>query len=480
MTFSSVSFLFYFLPIFLGIYLVVPFKNATLLAGSLVFYAWGEPVLVLLLLASLLANHGLGRWVAASHDRRVLALGVSLNLLALGFFKYAGLIVGLLAPVLALLGLPQPAEPDIRLPVGISFYTFQAISLLIDLHRRDAPPPRGLMDTALYISMFPQLIAGPIVRYKTIAAQLRERRHSLEMFADGARIFVLGLAQKVLLANTVAEVADEAFRGNALDPAAGALTVAAAWVGLLAYSLQVYFDFAGYSNMAIGMGRMFAFELPQNFNFPYVAQSVTEFWRRWHITLSQWFRDYLYIPLGGNRMSSARTYLNLWIVFLLCGLWHGAALTFVFWGAFHGAFLVVERAFLGERLKRAPRLLRQLYLPLVVALGWVPFRTESFGDMSSYYAALAGLGGTEAARTVSDLMPDGMALFLVIGSIVAVWPLVSELWDAVRRSLPETGNLASVSRLRFWALQASLMILFVGCAAALVGGAYNPFIYFRF
>jgi len=480
MTFSSVPFLFYFLPIFLGIYLVVPFRNAALLAGSLIFYAWGEPVLVLLLLASLVANHGFGRWVAASRDRRVLALGVSLNLLALGFFKYAGWIVGLLAPALELLGLPHLADPDIRLPVGISFYTFQAISLLIDLHRRDAPPPRGLMDTALYISMFPQLIAGPIVRYKTIADQLRERQHSLEKFADGARVFILGLAQKVLLANTVAEVADEAFRGNALDPAGGALSVAAAWVGLLAYSLQVYFDFAGYSNMAIGMGRMFAFELPQNFNFPYVAQSVTEFWRRWHITLSQWFRDYLYIPLGGNRGSSTRTYRNLWIVFLLCGLWHGASLTFVFWGAFHGTFLVMERAFLGERLKAAPRLLRHLYLPLVAALGWVPFRTENFSDMSSYYAALAGLGPREVVRTASDLMPDGMPLFLVIASIVALWPLVAELADKVRRSLPEMGDLAGVSQLRFWALQASLAILFVTCAAALVGGAYNPFIYFRF
>jgi len=480
MTFSSVSFLFYFLPIFLGIYLVVPFRNAALLVGSLVFYAWGEPVLVLLLLASLLANHGLGRWISARHDRRVLTLGVSLNLLALGFFKYAGLIAELLEPALALLGLPHAPDPDVRLPVGISFYTFQAISLLIDLHRRDAPPPRSLLDTALYISMFPQLIAGPIVRYKTIAAQLRVRQHSLEKFADGARVFILGLAQKVLLANTVAEVADEAFRGNALDPAAGVLTVTAAWVGLLAYSLQVYFDFAGYSNMAIGMGRMFAFELPQNFNFPYVAQSVTEFWRRWHITLSQWFRDYLYIPLGGNRGSAARTYRNLWIVFLLCGLWHGAALTFVFWGAFHGAFLVLERAFLGERLKTAPRFLRHVYLPLVVALGWVPFRTENFGDMTSYYAALVGLGDTAATRTVADVMPEGMVWLLAVASIVAVWPLVSELWERVRRSLPEMGDLTRVSRLQFWALQASLAILFVGCAAALVGGAYNPFIYFRF
>lgn len=479
MTFSSISFLFYFLPIFIGIYFISPFRNVALLAGSLIFYAWGEPVLILLLLISLMVNHGLGRLISARRQTKVLVLGVVLNLLALGVFKYAGFLIDLVEPVLELLGAPAP-DVQIRLPIGISFYTFQAISLLIDLHRRDAPPPRGFVDTALYISMFPQLIAGPIVRYKTIAEQLRQRRHSVEGFADGARVFILGLAQKVLLANTFAEVADAAFAVGFEGAVMGELSMAAAWVGLAAYSLQIYFDFAGYSNMAIGMGRMFGFELPRNFNYPYVAESITEFWRRWHITLSQWFRDYVYIPLGGNRVSRLRTYLNLWIVFLLCGLWHGAALTFVFWGAFHGAFLVLERAFLGKWLMAAPRLLRHIYLPLVVGLGWVPFRTNTFGEALSYYAALAGMSDEKGVFTVADLAPKGMVLVFMVGLAAAFWPLCIEIAGLVRRRLPVMNDHGVFLWGRYAALQTGLAILFVACAAALAGGAYNPFIYFRF
>lgn len=469
MTFSSIPFLFYFFPLFIALYYAVPWKNAALLLASLVFYAWGEPVLVLVLLASLGVNHILGRRVAGDRGKGWLVAGIVFNLAVLASFKYAGFAAEILN------GLAGAEVLSIKLtqPIGISFYTFQAISFLIDLRRKDAPPPRGFADTALYIAMFPQLIAGPIVRYKSIADQLQKRTHTAEKFADGARVFTLGLAQKVLLANTFAEVADAAFNAEV------GLTAGAAWVGLAAYSLQIFFDFAGYSNMAIGLGRMFGLELPQNFNFPYVAQSVTAFWRRWHMTLSGWFRDYLYIPLGGNRGPAWRTYANLWIVFLLCGLWHGAAIAFVFWGAFHGAFLVLERAFLGRWLAAAPRILRHAYLPLVVALGWVPFRTEHMGEALGYYGALLGGGGGQLR--VEDIAPDGMALVFGIGLVAALWPLVKEGIDAVAARLPKVSVSSEVGALaRFGALQGALVFLFLASAASLAGGAYNPFIYFRF
>ena len=471
MVFSSIPFLFYFFPIFIAIYYALPWKNAALLVASLLFYAWGEPVMVVVLLASLCVNHALGLRVAGAGGRNWLMGGVVFNLLVLAAFKYAGFLAELVnasaGQSVLTIGLQQP--------IGISFYTFQAISFLIDLRRKDAPPPRNFADTALYIAMFPQLIAGPIVRYKSIADQLQSRTHTAEKFADGARVFILGLAQKVLLANTFAEVADAAFDAEV------ALSAGAAWVGLAAYSLQIFFDFAGYSNMAIGLGRMFGLELPQNFNFPYVAQSVTLFWRRWHMTLSGWFRDYLYIPLGGNRGSPWRTYANLWIVFLLCGLWHGAAIAFVFWGAFHGAFLVLERAFLGDWLARAPRLLRHIYLPLVVALGWVPFRTEHMGEAVDYYGALLGASGAENRLGVGDIASDGMGLIFLIGAVVALWPLVVEAGRVVADRLPQAGNwLTNAELMRFGALQGALAILFLASAASLAGGAYNPFIYFRF
>jgi len=402
MTFSSIPFLFYFLPLFISLYFLLPGRNFVLLTGSLIFYAWGEPVLVLVLLASLVANHEIGKRVGGATGRIWLMAGVGINLLVLGLFKYAAFLG-------AFLGISPTAFDGLHQPIGISFYTFQAVSYLIDLSRKDAPPPRGFVDTALYISMFPQLIAGPIVRYKSVAEQLQSRTHSFEKFSKGAQVFILGLAQKVLLANTFAEVADLAF-----DAETG-LTAGAAWVGLAAYSFQILFDFAGYSNMAIGMGLMFGFYLPQNFDFPYVSQSLTEFWRRWHMTLSGWFRDYLYIPLGGNRVSPWRTYLNLWIVFILCGLWHGAAVAFIFWGVYHGAILVLERAFLGRWLDAIPRIFRHIYLPLVVAIGWVPFRTENMGDALTYYGALIGGQAGEGAARVSDVIADGMGVIFLIG-----------------------------------------------------------------
>jgi alginate O-acetyltransferase complex protein AlgI len=479
MTFSSIPFLFYFLPIFTAAYFVLPWRNGVFLAGSLLFYAWGEPIYVFLLIGYLVFNHYAGRLISKAGDGRVLAAAIVFNLLGLFWFKYAGFAADLIGNFLsAELAAEIAVSP--HLPLGISFFTFQAISFLVDLYRRDGPPPRSLVDTALYIAIFPQLIAGPIVRYKAIAGQLQRRDHTFEKFSDGARLFILGLSQKMLLANSFAGPADAAFGA---DPEV-MLTAGAAWVGLFAYSLQIFFDFAGYSNMALGMGRMFGLELPRNFDFPYASQSVTEFWRRWHITLSQWFRDYVYIPLGGNRGTAARTYFNLWVVFLLCGLWHGASFAFLLWGALHGSLLVIERAFLGRALAATPRLFRHIYTMFVVVLAWIPFRAPSLAAAGEYCRALVGADDGAILTRVADIAPDGIGAIFAIGALTALWPLARVAGAQAAARLPilraPMRTVTSAPALRFAAKEVCLIILFVACAAALAGGAYNPFIYYRF
>jgi len=480
MTFASIPFLFYFLPICLAVYFVSPWKNAALLIVSFIFYAWGEPVLILVLIASTIANHVVGKALARSPSRALLAAGVAGNLAILGGFKYLGFLAENLSAAVAALGGPSDAlAVESYLPLGISFFTFQAVSFLVDVYRRDAPAPRRWTDTALFIAMFAQLIAGPIVRFKTIEGQIREREHSSARITDGARLIILGLSQKVLLANVFAIPADEAFGES---PAL--LTAGAAWAGLIAYTLQIYFDFAGYSNMAMGLGRLFGFTLPRNFDFPYASQSVTEFWRRWHITLSAWFRDYVYIPLGGNRRGPRRTYFNLVAVFLLCGLWHGAAWAFVFWGAYHGAFLVIERLSFGRALNAAPAAARHAYLIAVVMLGWVPFRTENIAAAFAYYRALFG-AAPEAWVRWQDVVAQDVQYVLAIGAAAALFPLwrgaATGAWKALRpgptapAALNGTGAAAQLG-----ASAIALCVLFVLSAALLAGGAYNPFIYFRF
>lgn len=463
MTFASIPFLFYFLPGFLALYFLLPVKNLVFLAGSLLFYAWGEPVFILLLLASITVNHLLARMLSGRRTMALLALGVAANLAALGVFKYAGFFSEVLIDAFGSSATPL----DLHLPLGISFYTFQAISFLVDIYRREAEAPDRWLDTALFISMFPQLIAGPIVRFHTVAEQIRARTHSLDRFASGAQQFTRGLAQKILLANAFGEVADAAFGADLTQLGAGA-----AWLGLACYTLQIYFDFAGYSNMALGLGRMMGFDFPENFNFPYVARSVTEFWRRWHMSLSRWFREYLYIPLGGNRLSPARTYLNLVIVFLLCGFWHGAEWAFILWGAWHGAFLVLERSPLGRVITALPLPLRHGYLLLVVMLAWVPFRTEDLGDALIYGAALMGHGG--GTVLFADIYTPQLAFLAPIGLVVALWPLFTE--NRVARWLSARSYAAPRALLDpVW--MGALLVL---CAADLATGSYNPFIYFRF
>jgi alginate O-acetyltransferase complex protein AlgI len=459
MLFSSISFLF-FLPVFLLLYYLLPWKNALLLAASLVFYAWGEPRFVPLLLASATINYACGRAIAGDckRARLWLALGVTINVAMLAWFKYIGFLGH---AVNGLFG-AQLALPQVVLPLGISFFTFQGISYLIDVYRGEVEAQRSLLRFATYKAMFPQLIAGPIVRYRQIAADIGNRRLDNARLLAGFQLFALGLAQKVLLANTLAVPAD-----NLFGPDAAQLSALSAWLGLLCYTLQIYYDFCGYSNMAIGMGHMLGFTYPPNFDRPYSARSVTEFWQRWHISLSSWFRDYLYIPLGGNRRGQLRTYFNLAVVFLLCGLWHGAAWTFVMWGFWHGGWLIVERMGLKTALARLPRPLAQAWTLFVVMLGWVWFRAPDLP------AAMGYMGHLFHSTAAGDLPWQYEIGSVEIAAIVV--GLAFALLPTGR--VPGATRLLSAGRWALYPLAAGAIAL---CICALAGGTYNPFLYYRF
>lgn len=456
MVFSSILFLFYFFPIFLCLYYVLPWKNAVLLVASLVFYAWGEPRFVPILLLSALLNYSAGLAIARAAARRKLWLvvGVAANLLLLAWFKY----LAFLGEALGQLFNIDASLPPVALPLGISFFTFQGLSYLIDVYRKEVAAQPSFWRFATYKAMFPQLIAGPIVRYQQIAAEIGERQLPNARVLAGLEQFVLGLAQKVLLANTLAAPADRIF---ALDPAT--LSAPAAWLGLLCYTLQIFYDFCGYSNMAIGIGHMTGFSYPRNFDQPYSARSVTEFWQRWHMSLSSWFRDYVYIPLGGNRLGPVRTYANLAIVFLLCGLWHGAAWTFVVWGFWHGALLIVERIGLGAVLARLPGVLAQLWTMLAVMVGWVFFRAQDLQGATGYLVAMGGSAARAEARPWQvDLGPVELTALVVALACALTRGRAAGLADGRWRHAPLV--LAGVAL----------------CAASLAGGTYNPFIYYRF
>jgi len=467
MVFSSITFLFYFLPIFLAAYFITPTiqaRNIVTLLFSLVFYAWGEPRFVIILLISIIFNFCAGLLIDAregSSRRWALAVTVAGNLLVLGIFKYANFITANLTALLHPLGAPS-FKTNIALPLGISFFTFHCLSYIIDVYRRRFKANRNPIDVALYISLFPQLVAGPIVRYKTVARQLDARRFTLGRASVGARIFIIGLAQKVLVADVVAKLVQVTF--DQLPHR----SLIEAWIGLIAYTVQIYFDFAGYSNMAIGLGIVLGFTFPRNFRMPYTSLSITEFWRRWHMSLSSWLRDYLYIPLGGNRGSNAQTYRNLVMVFLLCGLWHGANWTFVLWGVWHGVFLVIERVGLGSVLARLPKPARWVYALIAVMGGWVLFRANSLPDAIGYYASLFGGNGlSEVSFDMHDALNDRAIMTLVVGCVLAVAPRWPARWSApffVRAP-------ADV------ALTFALLIFSMITVAA---GAYSPFLYFRF
>ncbi|MEA2879125.1 MAG: alginate O-acetyltransferase complex protein AlgI [Hyphomicrobiales bacterium] len=473
MVFSSPVFLFYFLPLFLICYFLLPYKNAVTLAFSLIFYAWGEGVYVLLMIASGVANYAFALWIAEAEGNRkpaVLAVGVAANLAALIFFKYAGFLVTALNAVLPV-SLPVPA---VHLPIGISFFTFHAISYLVDVYRGDFRAERNVLNVLLYIALFPQLIAGPIVRFGTVRKEIHQRTVTFEKFALGLKFFVIGLGQKVLLANTLATPVDAIFKLPVES-----LDAWLAWLAVAAYTLQIYFDFAGYSNMAIGLGLMIGLYFPLNFNYPYISQSITEFWRRWHISLSTWFRDYLYIPLGGNRHGSLRTYANLLTVFVLCGLWHGASATFLIWGLYHGLFLVIERLGFNRVLARTLPELRHLYALLVVMIGWVFFRADNLGQALGFLKAMAGFGrGDGIIHSVWErLLPD-VALALAIGALAAT-PYLAQVGRRLvgAFSIEKFDNVPLAPQLL---MAAGLYVVFVLSVTSIAGGNYNPFIYFRF
>jgi alginate O-acetyltransferase complex protein AlgI len=483
MVFSSAIFLFLFLPVVLALGALpgLKLRNGLLLLFSVIFYAWGEVVFVFLMLGSTLMNHFLGRWVDRETEpaRRKWAVGVAvaLNIGTLAFFKYANFAVGNLNALLGLFHAGPVPMDAVRLPIGISFFTFHALSYVIDIYRRKWVAAKNPCDVALYIFFFPQLIAGPILRWSGIAPQLARRVVICEKFAAGVQRFSEGLAKKMIIANVVAVPTDKIFALSAQE-----LTPALAWLAVLCYTLQIYFDFSGYSDMAVGLGKMFGFEFMENFNFPYVSQSIKEFWRRWHISLSSWFRDYLYIPLGGNRCPAWRNHLNLVMVFFLCGLWHGANWTFVIWGLYHGVFLVLERTRFGGWVGAMPRPLRHGYALLVVMVGWVLFRAGTFGQAMDFLGNLVGISaGAGHGHKVARYWSHELACSILCGLIFAMpaWNWIGNCARGLQQRVPEV--LQPATQTTGLALQLFLVVaLLLISAAWLAGGTYNPFIYFRF
>ena len=483
MLFSSPIFLFLFLPVVLAMCALpgLKLRNALLLVFSVIFYAWGEVVFVFLMLGSALMNYCLGRWVdgetGATRRRWALGVAVALNIGTLAFFKYANFVVGNLNLMLGMFHLGAVHMDPVRLPLGISFFTFHALSYVIDVYRRKWAAARTPCDVALYIFFFPQLIAGPILRWSAIAPQLAQRVVSRQGFAEGVRRFVGGLAKKMIVANVVAGPADKLFALSGPE-----LTPSLAWLAVVCYTLQIYFDFSGYSDMAVGLGKMFGFQFIENFNFPYTAQSIRDFWRRWHISLSSWFRDYLYIPMGGNRCPVWRNHLNLVIVFFLCGLWHGASWTFVIWGLYHGVFLVVERTRFGVWLERLPRPVRHGYALLVVMAGWVLFRAGSFGQAIHILSKMMGIAAAGSpGQNLSRYCSRELVWSILFGVVFAMpsWRWIQGLARRAQQRMPgglQPAALAAGQAVELLLVTALLLV----SAAWLAGGTYNPFIYFRF
>ncbi len=463
MVFSSLVFLFFFLPVFLLCYFAASprWRNAVLLVGSLIFYAWGEPVYVGLMALTICIGFFHGKWVDKVRgdkrkERWVLISCVGMHLALLGFFKYADFAISIFNQMTGL----QVPLLHLPLPIGISFYTFQTMSYTIDVHRGQAPVQRNLVTFGAYVSMFPQLIAGPIVRYQDVAAQMEHRTVTVDGFVQGIEHFLWGLAEKVLIANNIG-VLWEAIQ------AAPSLSVLSAWLGAVAFAAQIYFDFAGYSDMAIGLGRMMGFTFPRNFNDPYCSQSISEFWRRWHITLGTWFREYVYIPLGGNRRGLPRTVFNLAVVWALTGLWHGAAWNFVCWGLYFGVLIILERLFLGRWLAKWPRMLRHIYAVIAVLVSWVFFACDSMEQAGRFLQAMFGGAMLWDAQGVYGLYTN-LPLLAVI--VVCCTPMVRRGLRTLRQSGP-------VGRTVVYGL---CMLAFFVCIAYLVDATYNPFLYFRF
>ncbi len=471
MVFSSTLFLFRFLPIIMILYFLAPgrTKNVLLLLGSLIFYAWGEPIYVLLMLFSTISDylHGraIGRARSKGMKKALLVSSIVINLGVLCFFKYADFLVGtvnqLAGTQIPLLNLP--------LPIGISFYTFQTMSYSIDVYRGQAKVQKNLLDFAVFVTMFPQLIAGPIVRYVDVEKNLHERKPDILQIHYGMRRFVFGLAKKVLLANNMGLIWTEISSRNL-----GTLTGMSAWLGILAYTFQIYFDFSGYSDMAIGLGACFGFHFPENFNYPYISRSITEFWRRWHMTLSSWFREYVYIPLGGNRKGLERQLVNILIVWTLTGIWHGAGWNFLLWGMWFALWLILEKMFLKKGLEVLPRIVGNLYTMFLVIIGWVFFAIESGSHAISYLKVMLGMGQAGWMQTSS--LFDGMENLVIFGiAILGSTPVFA--WIGRRMKASTNGLGIALYRVLD---KVVLAVLLIASIAYIVDATYNPFLYFRF
>jgi alginate O-acetyltransferase complex protein AlgI len=469
MAFSSNFFLFAFLPTILALHYAAPlaYRNHVLLAGSLVFYAFDAGWLAWLLIASILFNYAAAQLLAGAAGRRgrvLFAFAVGINLAPLLHYKYTAFIWGAVGIPLSALGIRLGEPPLIDLPIGISFFTFQAISYLADVYMRKIAPAHRLADFGAYHSMFPQLIAGPIVRYIEVEPAVRKRPWDLDRAADGVFRFCIGLGKKIILADTMGAVVDPVFALPANE-----LTLGIAWFGVLCYTLQIYYDFSGYSDMAIGLGKLLGFDFPENFNQPYRSRSITEFWRRWHMTLSRWFRDYVYVPLGGNRAGAEATYRNLFIVFFLCGLWHGAGYTFVVWGLYHGGLLVAERLYRNYVGALPNGHVAWLATFLLVMIGWVLFRAASFGQAWHFYLTMLGLASPEVVYYgLLHFITPHKAFFALCGLAFALVPFEWFSWRMEGKPTVFTGKAA-----------AALLVFLYG-VVMLSANSFNPFIYFRF
>ena len=448
MVFSELSFLFMFLPAVLAVYYICParIKNLILVLASLVFYAWGEPKYVIVMLGSIVVNYingiVMGYFINKKREKSqkaVLIVSVVENLGILALFKYAGPHVGL------------------ALPIGISFYTFQIMSYIIDVYRRKVGYQKNFINFAAYVTMFPQLIAGPIVRYKTVDEQLVKRTHTVDKFAEGVRRFVIGLGKKVLLANVAGSMWEYILANDGRS-------AVMAWLGAIGFAFQIYFDFSGYSDMAIGLGKMFGFDYEENFNYPYIGKSITEFWRRWHISLGTWFKEYVYVPLGGNKKGNVRQIINIFIVWALTGIWHGASLNFMFWGMYFGVLLILEKLVLKKVLEKIPTVFGHVYMLLAVLLGWVLFAIDDANTMFSYFGTMFGSNGFAGGESVYLLLKY---LGLVLVCVVASTPVFK-----LHNKMPKV--------LRVVVTNLFLVAILVASIALIVGDSYNPFLYFRF
>lgn len=470
MIFSSIFFLFIFLPVTLLLYYLVPWKlkNLVLLLTSLVFYAWGEPVYIFLMLFSIVFNYLSGIEIDARKEddnptwlRISFWFTVAVNLGVLGFFKYYGFLLDNLNAVLPF----HIPYRELALPIGISFYTFQTLSYIIDVYKGVVPVQRNFISFGVYVTMFPQLIAGPIVQYSDIDAQLADRKLTMYKFGEGVTWFLQGLGKKVLLANNIGMLFD-----TILALAPGNRSVLTAWIGCLAYTLQIYYDFSGYSDMAIGLGKMLGFEFVRNFEYPYISKSVTEFWRRWHISLGTWFREYVYIPLGGNRVSILKHIRNILVVWMLTGIWHGAAWNFVFWGLYYGILLLAEKFLLGPVMEHIPGFIRQFITFILVMFGWVLFFSPTLSGAVVYLGNMFGINGNGFIDSAGIYYLTTNLLLLVI-CLICSTPFV---WKRFRRLVLKRGNMPGI------AITVVYTGIFLLSVAYLVNATYNPFLYFRF